>query len=194
MTRILIINGNPKQASFCGSLAGRFHHDAELEGHDLRRVELANLHFDNDLSDGYDDDKDLEAAVSEFQDAITWAEHIVVISPVWWGSMPSKLKGLIDRSFLPGFAFAYEKGKAIPEKLLKGKSAELIFTLDTPVWWYKLWQGNPIYKELKHAILEFSGIRVKRASYFGPIIKSNESKRIKWLEKASRLGAKPAVS
>lgn len=194
MTRILIVNGNPKTKSFCAAIAKQFEQSASNQGHELKRLDLSTTQFDPNLSGGYDADADIDHSIEQFQQELRWAEHLVLISPVWWGSMPAKLKGLIDRSFLPGFAFKYEAGQTFQDKLLNGKTAELIFTLDTPVWWYKWWQGNPIYKELKHAILEFSGIKVNRARYFGPIIKSDESQRKAWLGDVSKLGSKPASS
>ena len=48
---------------------------------------------------------------------------MVIFTPIWWGALPAKLKGLIDRTFLPGFAFQYEEGKLMPKQLLKGRTA-----------------------------------------------------------------------
>ena len=44
------------------------------------------------------------------------------------------LKGFVDRVFLPGFAFKYRPGKAFPAQLLKGRTAQLLVTMDTPPW------------------------------------------------------------
>jgi putative NADPH-quinone reductase len=184
MKKILIINGNPKPKSFCKSIA---EHYAKLakEKHDVRLIHIGDMNFGINLEQGYESQASLEVDVINFQTDIKWAEHIVIISPVWWGTMPAKFKGLIDRAFLPGFAFKYTKGKTIPQKLLTGRSSELFLTLDTPVFWYKYVQGNPIYKTLKYTILDFVGIKNQATLYFGPIINSQEVTRQRWLDKVS---------
>nr|WP_322784226.1 NAD(P)H-dependent oxidoreductase [Photobacterium obscurum] len=103
--------------------------------------------------------------------------------------MPAKLKGLIDRTFLPGFAFKYSRNKSIPEKLLKGRSAELILAMDTPPFYYRWIQGNPVYKQLKHTILKFCGFDKVTATYIGPVISATDSQKNKWFENVERLAA-----
>ena len=111
------------------------------------------------------------------------------MSPVWWGNIPAKFKGAIDRTFLPGFAFKYIDGKKGLKKLLTGRTSELIFTLDTPPFWYKYMQGNLIYKQLKNAILGFTGIKNISSTYFGPVLHSNEITREKWMIKVQKLAS-----
>jgi putative NADPH-quinone reductase len=132
----------------------------------------------------------LEPDLQKFQELVLWSDHIVIVTPVWWGSLPAKFKGLIDRVFLPNFAFRYVKGKPFPEKLLSGRSSELIVTLDTPPFWYKYVKGNIIYKHVKKTILDFSGIKNRSVTYFGPVIGSNSETRQAWLEKTSRLASR----
>jgi putative NADPH-quinone reductase len=67
---------------------------------------------------------------------ILWAEHLVWIYPIWWGSMPAILKGFIDRLFLLGFAFKKKENSVWWDKLLTGKSARIITTLDQPKWYF----------------------------------------------------------
>ncbi|MEF1337492.1 NAD(P)H-dependent oxidoreductase, partial [Vibrio rotiferianus] len=69
-----------------------------------------------------------EPDLLRFQELVLWAEHIVIITPVWWGTVPAKFKGIVDRVFLPNFAFKYTEGNMFPEKLLSGRSSELFIT------------------------------------------------------------------
>lgn len=154
--------------------------------HQVKLLNVGDMRFDLNLVDGYETALVLEPDLVEFQALLIWAEHIVIIVPVWWGTMPAKFKALIDRTFLPGFAFKYTKGKTIPDKLLKGRSSELIFTMDTPPLWYKIVQGDPIYKNLKHTILDFVGIKNITSMYFGPVLHSEEKTRKVWLDKVSK--------
>jgi len=70
-----------------------------------------------------------------------------------------------------GFAFQYQPNKSIPEKLLKVLTAEVVLTLDTPVY-YRYFQGDCVIKQLKHTILGLCGIKVLKITHIGPIISS----------------------
>lgn len=186
---VLIINANPKSKSFCRKLSDTYALEAQ-QNNEVKTIHIGELNFNINLNEGYDEIMPLEDDLIHFQQQLSWANHIVIISPVWWGSMPAKFKGLIDRTFLSGFAFKYEEGKMIPKKLLTGKTSELIVTLDTPPLWYKWVQGNVIYHQLKKTILEFSGIKHTSTQYFGPVISAKEKHVNNWLMRTRRLGAK----
>lgn len=188
MKRILIINANPKSDSLCKSIAKHYAHVAGRK-HELKTVDVGDMDFEINLIEGFDHALPLEQDLLNLQSMIRWSEHIVIVCPVWWGTIPAKFKAAIDRAFLPGFAFKYIEGKATPEKLLKGRTSELIFTLDTPPFWFRFIQGNPIYKQLKRSILDFTGIKNTSSTYFGPVISSNENNREKWLEKVQRMAS-----
>ncbi|MDW6005275.1 NAD(P)H-dependent oxidoreductase [Vibrio mangrovi] len=186
MKKVLVINANPKPTSLCKSLAEQYTSVA-TDKHSVEQINIGDLNFAISLDEGYDKIIALEPDLVDFQKKIQWSEHVVIISPVWWGTIPAKFKGAIDRAFLPGFSFKYADGKSIPEKLLKGRTSELIITLDTPPFWYKYVKGNAIYKQLKHSILDFSGIKNTSSTYFGPVINSNRDNRKVWLNKVAAL-------
>ena len=187
--RILILNGNPKPDSLCSGLAAAYG-DAAAASHEVRLVALAQLGFESDLHAGYDRDQPLEPDLHTFQQNLLWAQHLVLVAPVWWGGVPARLKGLIDRTFLPGFAFRYEKGQVWPTQLLKGKTATLLLTLDTPPWYYRLLQGAPAVRQLDTATLAFSGFKPVRHHLFGPVIHADDARRQRWLDKAQVLGTR----
>lgn len=186
MKKVLVVNANPKSNSLCKHLAERYVSCAAKK-HQVKQINIGEMNFEISLEQEYDQPLVLEPDLLVFQESIKWSEHIVIVSPVWWGGVPAKFKGMIDRTFLPNFAFKYIEGKAIPEKLLKGRTSELIITLDTPPFWYKYVKGNVIYKQLKSAILEFSGIKNRSSNYFGPVMSSSSTKRAAWLDKVGRL-------
>lgn len=193
MSRVLIINGNPKSHSLCHSLAERYCQVAETQ-HEVQVLHVGELSFELDLKQGFDEVQPLEPDLKMAQQQLTWAEHIVLVTPVWWGSMPARLKGLFDRILLPGYAFKYIEGKTWPEQLLIGRTSELVVTLDTPVWWHKWFQGNPMVKQLKHTILEFVGIKVRSVRFFGPTMSANTEQIQKWINSVDRLAVKLPVS
>lgn len=186
--RILVLSGNPKPDSFSDALANRYVESAR-QHHAVRIHKISSMDFDPNLNVGYASDQCLEPDLLAFQHSVQWADHLLITTPIWWGAVPAKLKGLFDRTFLPGFAFKYMKGKTIPAKLLTGKTARIVMTMDTPTWYYRHFQGAPALRQLKTATLEFCGFNDVRNNMFGPLISANENKRTQWLESVDRLGA-----
>jgi putative NADPH-quinone reductase len=185
--RVLVLAANPKQDSFISSLADAYANSAENK-HEVQLLKISDMDFNMDLSGGYEEESNIEDSLKSFQDSLQWCDHLVIFTPLWWGSLPAKFKGLIDRTFLPGFAFQYEKGKSIPKKLLKGKTARIVMTMDTPPWYYSLIQGAPAIKQLKATTLEFVGFHPVKSKMIGPIISSTKDARKKWVDDVSKLG------
>jgi len=187
--RILVLSGSPKGNSFSEQLAQSYAAGA-TQYHEVRVLKISEMRFNPDLSGGYAQSQDLEEDLVDFQAAIEWAEHLVITTPIWWGTLPAKFKGVFDRAFLPGFAFSYEQGKTLPKKLLKGKTARILMTMDTPTWYYRYFQGAPALKQLKITTLEFCGFKAVRSHMIGPIISANDSQKEQWQQMAKRLGEK----
>jgi putative NADPH-quinone reductase len=102
--------------------------------------------------------------------------------------MPALLKGFIDRIFLPGFAFEYREGSVFWDRLLVGRSAHLLVTMDSPPWYYRWVVRMPGHNQMKRAILEFSGIKPVTISNFGPVKSSTLQQREKWLTQTIQFG------
>jgi len=132
----------------------------------------------------------MEPDLRNAQELIVWAEHIVFIYPTWWGTVPALLKGFIDRVFISGFAFEETEAGIGYEPLLRGKTAEILTTMDTPTLAYQFIYRAPGHNAMRRAILEFCGLIVTRISAFGPVKKSDHHKREAWLMKAMERGLK----
>lgn len=185
--RILVLAGNPKPKGFSNYLAEVYAKAAEPD-FEVRLVRLSEMQFDPNLSLGYDDEHPLEQVLLSFQESLLWADHLVIFTPIWWGSLPAKLKGLIDRTFLPNFAFEYTSGKSTQTKLLKNKTSRVFMTMDAPPWYYKLFQGAPAVKQLKTATLKFCGFKSVKTNMYGPIINSKDKAKDKWIKQVVKLG------
>lgn len=44
--------------------------------------------------------------IRDAQATIAWAEHLIIVYPLWLGSMPAVLKAFLEQAFRPGFALA----------------------------------------------------------------------------------------
>jgi len=187
--RVLVILGHPIVGSLCGALADSYTGAAESAGHEVRRINLAELKFDPILRHGYAEPQPLEPDLVNAQAQIKWAQHVVFVYPTWWGSMPALMKGFIDRTFLPGFAFKYHKRSPLWDRLLTGRTAELIVTMDTPPLFNKLVNRSPGDKQMKRSVLQFTGLKPLRATSFGKVRGASNAKRAKWIAKAAKLGS-----
>ncbi|OPA84618.1 NAD(P)H dehydrogenase [Pseudomonas fluorescens] len=188
--RILVVLGHPSNTSLCSALADTYTHAAKTAGHEVRVLRLGDRVFDPVLHDGYTQTQPLEADLQSAQSDILWATHLTFVFPIWWGGIPALMKGFIDRIFLPGFAFKYRAGKAFPDKLLHGKTAHLLVTLDTPPWYYRWFQHMPGVHQMRKATLAFCGIKPIKTLLFGPVIGSTPAQRDRWLKQAGALFGK----
>lgn len=187
MTRkVLVVLGHPSADSFCAALADACAEAIGQHGAEVRVLRLGQLEFDPVLREGYRGAQALEPDLEAARADILWAEHLVFVYPTWWGVMPALLKGFIDRTFLPGFAFRYRKGSQLWDRLLSGRSAHLVVTMDTPNWFYRLVYGSPGHNAMKRNILEFSGIRPVRITTLTPLRQSTQAQRERWLRETSR--------
>ena len=186
--KTLIIHGHPNKESFCSALSQAYKAGALDAGAEVRELEVGDLQFNPNLAHGYRKRTELEADLLKAQDSIKWADHLVFVYPTWWGTMPALLKGFIDRTFLPGFAFKYRDDSIWWDRLLKGRTARLIVTMDAPVWFYWLAYGRPGHNAMKKMVLEFCGIKPVRITSFGSVKRSSEKERARWLAKVESLG------
>lgn len=190
MNNILIINGHPSKNSFNFALASAYYKGALESGATVNQINIADLDFEPNLRFGYTQRMELEHDLLESLEKIRAASHIVWIHPVWWGGLPALMKGFIDRLFLPGITFRYRENSLWWDKLLKGKTARIICTIDQPAWYYKLIYHNPSVNQLKKSTLEFCGISPVKVTYMGIIKTSTPEKRVAWLKKVYKMGSK----
>lgn len=190
--KILVLNGHPNRESFNFGIAAAYKKGAEEAGAEVRSINIADLNFNPNLQFGYKKRTALEPDLLQAWEDIQWADHLVWVHPVWWGGLPAMMKGFIDRLFLPGFAFQYRENSLFWDKLLKGKSARIITTLDQPGWYYALIYGRPSVNQLKRSTLLFCGISPVKVTYLGIIKTSDATKRDKWLQKIKQLGQRQA--
>jgi NAD(P)H dehydrogenase (quinone) len=190
MKKVLIINGHPNKNSFNTALVEAYKNGASKQNAEIKVITLSELTFNPNLEFGYQKRTDLEPDLLDAQEKIKWADHLVWVHPVWWGSLPALLKGFIDRVFLPGFAFKYRENSVWWDKLLTGKSAHIITTLDQPGWYYALIYGKPSINQLKKSTLQFCGIKPVAVTYVGIIKDSSDKQRADWLSKIEKIGSK----
>lgn len=187
---ILIINGHPDKESFCYALSQAYYNGAVSSHAHVEIIHIIDLKFNPNLEFGYRKRTELEPDLLDAQQKIKQADHLVWIYPVWWGSYPAIMKGFLDRTLLPGFAFQKRPNSVWWDKYLTGKTARIICTMDQPAWYYSLVYRAPSTNAMKKLTLEFTGVSSVRCTPIGPIRLSKPEFREKWLKKVEELGRK----
>lgn len=189
MTRITIIDGHPDcdRARFVHALADAYAKGAVARGHSVRRVDVATLDFP--ILRARDDwEKGRPSAdIAAAQADIAWAEHLVLLYPLWLGDMPALFKAFLEQVARPGFAIL--QGATGPKGLLKGRTARVVVTMGMPGLVYRLWYGAHSLKSLERNILRLAGIRPVADTVIG-MVEGNRKAAFEWLEKLEAFGEK----
>jgi putative NADPH-quinone reductase len=186
---IVVIQGHPdaQVRHFGHALADAYAKGAEDGGHEVRRIEVATLDFPllrtKDEFEGTPPE-----SIRIAQETIRWADHLVIVYPLWHGSMPALLKAFFEQVFRPGFGVEYHKSGRMPKKLLIGKSARIVVTMGMPAFFYRWFFFAHSLKSLERNILSFSGIGPIKASLIGTVEGMSEEQRAAWSEKIRVLG------
>jgi putative NADPH-quinone reductase len=187
--KVLILDAHPGRdpGHFVHALAAAYAEAAGEAGHEVRRLVLAQLEFPlvrepKEWLEGAP-----PADIAAAQADLKWAEHLVILYPLWLGDVPALLKGFLEQALRPGFAFAYGS-KGLPKKLLKGRSARVVVTMGMPSLFYRLVYGAHSVKSLERNVLKFVGFKPVARTLVGQV--EDEKQRKAALEEMRELGAR----
>lgn len=187
--RVLAICGHPRGArAFSGALAARFVEGAREGGCDARLIHLADLAFDPNVRAPSPRAHPLEPDLERLRVAIERADHLVFVYPTWWGGVPALLKGALDRVLLPGWAFEETSAGTGYRGLLGPRTAELLTTMDTPGFVWRVINRAPGDRMMKTATLGFCGLDVTRVTHLRVAKEADDATRLAWLDRARALG------
>ena len=169
--RIALIQGHPDPGGgrFCHALAFAYAEGAREAGHEVRAIDVAKLEFpllrtSKDWQEGT-----ASAAIAGAQQTIAWAQHLVIVFPLWLGEMAALLKAFFEQVLRPGFAIDKAGQGGMWKKLLTGKSARIVVTMGMPAFFYRLYFRAHSIKNLERNILSFCGIRPVHTTLIGTI-------------------------
>ena len=194
--KIYILLGHPNaDPTLSREIADVYEREAKMAGHEVRRANISDLQFDPILHKGYRAIQELEPDLKKLQEDVTWCEHFVLVFPLWWSSVPALLKGLIDRAWLPRFAFSFIKtpdGKSTMgwRKLLAGRTSRVIVLLKNFAFIEHFLYGD-FLGNITNAVLRFSGFKV-RISKVGNSEALSDGVKKAWIKRISVLAKKGA--
>ena len=185
---VLVILGHPRKDSLCAALCAAYREGARAAGANVETVVLADLAFDPYVRVESPEQQPLEPDLEIARQLIEWADHLVFVHPTWWGCEPALLKGFLERMIMPGFAFRFDAPDSTTwRRLWRGKTSQIITTMDTPPPLYRWFYLQPGHNALARATLGFCGVRRKRGLRFGPVRLSSLPQRRRWIERTRQM-------
>lgn len=188
--RILILQGHPDPADhhFGHALADAYAEGAAAHGHSLRTVDVAHLDFPLLRSQQEWEEGALPPTLAQAQADIAWAEHLVLLFPLWLGDMPALLKGFLEQVARPGFAFKGDRTNPFMSKGLAGRSARIVVTMGMPALVYRWYFRAHSVKSLERNILGFVGVAPIEHTLVGGVGAMSPAAAKSWLARMRRLG------
>jgi len=188
--KILLLQGHPDASAthFGHSLADAYERAAREAGHELRVIRIAALDFPLLRSKAAWDAEAVPPMLQSAQDAIRWAEHIVLFFPLWLGGMPAITRGFLEQVLRPGFALALPAEGGLGVKLLKGRSARIVVTMGMPALVYRWYFRAHSLKALERSVLGFVGIAPIHETLVGLVERMSDAQRGKWLQQFAVMG------
>ncbi len=185
---ILIVQGHPDASAphLCHALADAYAEGAEAGGHALRRISVAEEPVTFLRSRKEYDEGPLPEYARAAQEAVAWADHIVLVFPLWAGGMPALLRAWFEQCFRESFVMEVKDGRMV--RHLKGKSARLIVTMGMPSLFYRWYFGQPGTKLLRRSVLGFAGVRPVHQTLIGLVDRMTPQKAEGWFETLRALG------
>lgn len=186
--KILLLQGHPdiSQPHLCHALASSYIAGAEGAGHAVRRVNVAELDFPLLRSQKDFETGSVPPSLRPVQDDLLWADHMVILFPLWAGDMPALLKGFFEQLMRP--SFSGEHASFFDKKVLSGRSAHVVVTMGMPAAIYRWYFRAHSVKSLERNLLGIVGIAPVNETLIGMTDNMKAADAGKWLAKLKRLG------
>lgn len=191
--KTLIVYYHPHEGSFCSAILEAVENGLARGGHEHHTIHLEKDGFDpvmreSDLAAfvhaGRFGAHGLEGAdptALRYMKKMRWAEHVVMIFPIWWMTMPAMVKGFVDKVIFPGIVYKMDGGKLV-SLLSSLKQVTIITTMNTPADVYKDMFDNSIEGSLIKGTFNQIGIHDIRWISLNMVKQVGDEKRWVWLD------------
>jgi putative NADPH-quinone reductase len=186
MSHIIVVVGHARKGTLCEALGEAYRRGAVARGHTVDLFVTSRMSFDPILHGGFDEVQPLEPDLEAAHRALIGADHIVLIFPLWLGTLPAIFKGFLERILQPDLVAPARAGAFVP--VLKGKSARIIVTMGMPGLVYRWYYGAHTLKVLQRSILEFVGVWPIRSTVYGRVNEVGAEGRKRWIQDVEQMG------
>ncbi len=186
---IMLIQGHPDPggAHLCHALADAYASGAVSAGYRVIRIDVAQLDVPLLRSQAAFEAAPLPESLSPARDALIAADHVVLVFPLWLGTLPAALKAFLEQLMRPGLAFL-PGTPSFPRALLTGRSARLVVTMGMPAAIYRWVYLAHGVRCIDRGILGFAGMKPVRHTYFGRVDAVEPDQRQRWILLMRRMG------
>ena len=190
--KTLIVYNHPYEGSFCNAILKAVPRGLKKGGHTCKVINLDKDNFDpvmraKDLKAFAELGRGIESAlmnldptVFRYKKKLEWADHIVMIFPIWWMSMPAMMKGFVDKVIFPGVAYDMDNGRLV-SRLASLKQVTVISTMNTPADIYRDMFGNSLEGSLIKGTFNQIGIHDAEWISFNMVKQVGTEVREQWL-------------
>jgi len=187
---ICIIDGHPdiSEARFVHALCNEYRNGATAAGHSVSQIDIAS-HIFSPLKSQAEFESEPDSMVIRERNKLELANHVVLIFPLWLGSMPSATRAFFEQAARANFFLnTGNKDQKWPKKMMKGKSARVIVTMGMPAIAYKALFGSSSLKAVEKGLLGISGFKPVEHTIFGGVDSASDAKRERWVSEVRALG------
>jgi len=126
------------------------------------------------------------------QEKVVLAAHLLVIYPLWLGSMPAIVKAFFEQLSRSEFAVG-QNAKGWPRQMLKGRSARVAVTMGMPAAAYRLCFGADGVKSFGSGVLRMAGFSPIKETLVGGVGALSSARAEAQLRRFEKLGAQDAL-
>lgn len=186
---VCVLQGHPhgEGKHLCHAIADAYADGAKSAGAKIKRIDLGAMDIPM-LRDPADFGKPPIESVVAAQQAIKASQHLVVVYPLWLGTMPAVVKAFFEQLCRNKFAIEADAKGGWPRQMLKGKSARVIVTMGMPAAAYKLIFGAHGVRGFEGSILGMGGIKPIRETLIGGVGELSRDKSEALLARMRKLG------
>lgn len=186
--RTAIVFNHPNEGSYCNAILNAVTTGLQKANHEIDLMHLDNDGFNPAMSKAdlkaFVKHKPIDAQVTDYNNRLKKADHLIFIFPIWWDLMPAMTKGFIDRVLSPGVVYDHHpRGFGLVPLLKKLKSVTIITTMNKPKIMYSLLIGNLIRKAMLRSVFKTMGYKNLHWISFTSVKSVSQEKRAKWLTK-----------
>jgi NAD(P)H dehydrogenase (quinone) len=157
----LIVTAHPDTGSVTHQVARRL--SELLESHESSFAHLAQEGFDPRFTAAdrraYVAKGEPEPAIAAEQSRFEGVDHVVLVFPVYWWSMPALLKGWIDRVFVTGWAFDFDSADRLVPQLGRLTLHLLPVSGTKQEAFSRHGYGTSMSTQIEHGIVDFCGMQ-----------------------------------
>ncbi|MBV5257980.1 flavodoxin family protein [Synechococcus moorigangaii CMS01] len=185
---ILLVNGHPdpSRERFCHALCNAYQEGAHEGGNAVTRVDIGALDFAF-LENAQAFVTPPPADIAAVQAMLERADHMVLVHPLWLGTLPARTKAFLEHLARNDFLVKTEVKGMWPAKRMRGKSARIVMTMGMPAFAYNIFYRAHSLKALEAGIFQMAGFKPVRHTIFGAIDLSAEGRQ-RMLAKMRALG------